>query len=194
MSSPNKSFFPLIVAVVLGLSSAVESLHLVNLTSLTACDDPGMDPAGYITESRPEINPDNGLIVAFHAKFNFTRVLSGPRTLRMTFFKCAKDTMGPCNENPTVHEEVLDCLRFTEDASGPWHMFSTAMSGSKCGDVVGQFTLDFSALKIDHLVKYLDVDDEQFRRFRLKTHFIDIDSGDDVGCNDIQFDLLKVVT
>lgn len=186
------SLFPLLVGLVLCCTTAIESVHLVNLTSLTTCDDYGMDPKAFITEVRHELAPDSGLCIALHATYNWTKVTTGAWLVKMLVFKCPVDTTGRCSDNSDAFEEILDCQRFKEDSSGPWHMYSSSMSGSKCGESIGIFTMDFSSLKIEHLVNYLDIDDEQFRRFRIKAHFIHMESNDTIGCNNIEFDLLKV--
>jgi hypothetical protein len=43
--------------------------------------------------------------------------------LVFTFYKCAKGATGVCTENPKEFIEAVDCKRFLNDATGPWHMF-----------------------------------------------------------------------
>lgn len=74
-------------------------------------------------------------------------------------------------------------------------MYSSVMeTGSKCGESLGEFALDFSSLKIGHLVNYLHIDDEEYGRFRIRTKFLDAESKEMVACANIDFDLLKVIT
>lgn len=174
---------------------SVEALHLVNLTGLSNCGGDGLKPSVYLTEVWPEFNPDNELCVAMHGTYHWTKVMTGPRLLQMVFYRCPKDSEVPCEENPIYHEEILDCNRFMDDSSGPWHMYSSAMeTGSKCGESLGEFALDFSSLKIDHLVNYLHIDDEEYSRFRIRTKFLDAESKEMVACANIDFDLLKAIT
>uniref|UniRef100_A0A1B0GLW0 Uncharacterized protein n=1 Tax=Phlebotomus papatasi TaxID=29031 RepID=A0A1B0GLW0_PHLPP len=49
-------------------------------------------------------------------------------------YQCPTDSIGQCNDNPEEHHTPLHCDKFVGDDSGPWHMLSNAMSGSKCGD------------------------------------------------------------
>lgn len=185
---------PLVLIIGLVLcGTCAESLHLVNLTGLSNCADEGLNPVAFLTEVRQEINPDNGICDAIHGKYNFTKVVPGTRVMQITVYKCPMEPKGPCTENPTFHEELLDCNRLLEDDSGPWHMYTSAMSGSKCGEEIGEFTLDYSSLRIDHLVKYLDIDDDVYRRFSMRTHTF-LETKEVVACVDMDFDLLKVVT
>lgn len=174
----------------------VEPLHITNLTALANCEDESLNPLAYFIEVRPEIDPDTGICIAMHAVYNWTKLATGPRLLQIDLYKCRKDleSQGPCLDNPTHYEELLDCKRLVEDSSGPWHMYTSSMEGSKCGEEIGVFKMDYSILKIDHLVNYLDIDDDQYRRFRIRTHFVDLDSRDVVACVYFDFDLLKVIT
>lgn len=54
--------------------------------------------------------------------------------MNITMWRCGADSTGQCNENSEYFYEVMECERFHIDESGPWAMFSQAMSrGSKCG-------------------------------------------------------------
>lgn len=110
----------------------------------------------------------------------------------MKVFKCPADSVGPCTSNPIVHQELVDCKRFIEDDSGPWHMFSSSMSGSKCGEAMGEFTFDFSSLKMEYLVKYLDLDDRSYSRFHIQMDVIDAITNELWSCGDMHFDLVDI--
>lgn len=189
---PSKIFVLNLLFFSSALSRVASAEHLINLTRMANCDELTEKPIAYVIEARPEMDPVTNLIKAYHAKFNWTKVDTGPRIVTMIIFKCPKGSMGSCISNPTVHQETLSCKRFMEDDSGPWHMYSSSMSGSKCGDEVGTFSFDFTSLKIDHLIQYLDVNDEQFRRFRINIIFESVETLATIACGHLEFELLKI--
>lgn len=181
-----------VALLVLCISSAATAERLVNLTHLDNCEEHGQTKTAHLTSVSYEINSNTGMCNTIHGKFRVKNIDTNPRILIIKFFKCPADNMGPCNSNPIVHEESMDCKRFVEDDSGPWHMFSSSMSGSKCGEAAGDFTLDYSSLKLEHLVKYLDLNDRTYSRFRLVMDYIDAKTRETWGCSDIHFDLVDI--
>lgn len=174
------------------LSCVSTEARTVNLTHLDNCLQHGQSRNAHLISVSYELDADTGICNTIHAKFNVTEIDTNPRIWKMTIFKCPADTTGFCNSNPTTHEELVDCKRFIEDDSGPWHMFSSSMSGSKCGEAIGTFSLDYSSLKLDHLVKYLDLDNRDYSRFRIEMDVLDAYSRETWTCGDMHFDLVDV--
>lgn len=163
----------------------------VNLTRLDNCEEYGQTAPVHLTSVRYDINPDTGVCDVIHGEFSVKTIDTAPKVLFMTLFKCAPDSTGKCLANPTTHEEAMDCKRFVEDDAGPWHMFSSSMSGSKCGEEMGEFTLDYSRLKVEHLINYLDIQDDQYSRFMLKMNFMSTTTQESRGCGEVEFNLVK---
>lgn len=185
-----KSLLPCLILVACLSSGAVEARQ-VNLTNMNNCREYGISSPVHLTSLRYDVNPETGLCDMIHGEFTVMTVDTAPTHLIMTLFKCPADSEGSCESNPTTHEEHIDCERFVSDDSGPWHMFSSSMSGSKCGEETGQFSLDYSRLKVEHLINYLDIHDDQFSKFQLKMNFLSTATGTPRGCAEIEFNLVK---
>lgn len=192
MGIDTKSATSILLLLVLCFCCTATEARRVNLTLLDNCEEVGRTAPVDLTSVRYEINPESGLCDVMHGEFTVQTVDTGSNDLEMTLFRCPADAPMPCTMNPVVHKEYLNCKRFVEDSSGPWHMFSESMSGSKCGEEAGQFTLDYSSLKIEHLINYLDITDDQFSKFQLKMNFVSETTGQPRGCGTVHFDLVQL--
>lgn len=165
----------------------------VNITYLDNCQDMGGEqPLAYLTHVDYHIDEDQ-LCDMVHAGLKITTVDTEPLLLKMTLFKCEDAGMpNSCKENPMVHEEFLDCHRLLHDDSGPWHMFTSAMDEGQCGDVIGEFPLSFARLRLEYLIKYLDVYDAAWNTFRLEMYFKSTKENAMRGCAELDFVLLAV--
>lgn len=161
----------------------------MNITSLDNCPDTGKSAPVHLTEVTYEINKETNLCEAVHGKFFVETVDTDAKDLIITFYKCEGGS-GPCTENAQEHEEHLHCERFKTDDSGPWHMFSSSMSGSQCGEETGSFELNYSILKLKYLIKYLDLEGSKFNRFSLRMYFYKKDKNLVRGCGNIDFNLV----
>lgn len=179
------------LSVLLCLGYATEARH-VNLTKLDNCVESGRTAPVHLTSVTYELNPASGVIDVIHAQYSVKTPDLADNHLIMRLYKCPADFVGTCNLNPTIHEEPMPCERFVQDSTGPWHMFSSSMSGSKCGDEVGDFTLDYSSLKTENLIKYLDIHDDQYSRFHLEMDFISQSTMKSRGCGAVEFDIVAL--
>lgn len=177
--------FLVIICALLNSASARQ----VNITYLNNCKDQDSHTAtAYLRDVDYHIT-DDGTCDIVHSKVEITTVDTEPYMLVMTLYKCPGYLTTPCLDSPTTHEELLDCDRLMNDDSGPWHMFTSAMEGGQCGDAVGMFGMSFARLKLEHLIKYLDVYDANYNSFRLKMNFKSTSTGQVRGCGDLDFTL-----
>lgn len=177
--------------VIIGcFQSSLVSARQINITYLENCKDVDSHTAtAYLREVDYHITED-GTCDIVHCKVEFTTLDTEPYALVMSLFKCPEAFMKTsCLDNPTIHEELLDCERLMNDDSGPWHMFSSALDGGQCGDQIGMFEMNFARLRLEHLIKYLDVYDANFNTFRLKMNFKSTLTGQVRGCADLDFTL-----
>lgn len=158
------------------------------------CQDVSEEPAVYFGDVTYHISEVDGLCDQAHIALIITTIDPAPLQMTMTLFKCEESNMaGPCLGNPTMHEELLDCERLKNDDSGPWHMFTSVMEDDyTCGLKNGEIQLEFARLKLEHLIKYLDVYDKTFNTFRLKMYFKSTSTDSLRGCGELDFSLVTV--
>lgn len=184
--------FRALLILVLSCAS-VRASRLLNITHLENCQEFENDAVVVLQTINYHVDPETGLIDTVHGDF---RVKAGDRKRRVitiTLFKCA-DTASDekCMSNPTDHVEVLGCDRLQNDDSGPWAMFGKAIAGANCGTQPGVFSLEYSSLKLKNLIKYLDIHDEDFGRFRLRMYFHSTQTQSIRACLDLDFKLVNV--
>lgn len=185
----------LALACVLCFGASTVSARRVNITFLDNCSDLGDEkPVVYLYNVKYHIDSEDGLCDIVHTHLNITTLDPDPLELEMTLYKCTESNMEePCKNNPTVHEELLTCERLMNDDSGPWHMFTSVMEDDlKCGKKMGEFELSFARLRLEHLMKYLDVYDAEFNTFRLKMYFKSVKEQALRGCGELDFALLPL--
>lgn len=184
---------PLVLLVIVLCGSKVSGRQ-VNITYLGNCQD--IDVKGEATVFLRNVDyhiTDDGTCDIVHGQLDITTVDAEPVELVMSLFKCQEKNMAtPCTLNPTVHEELLNCDRLMNDDSGPWHMFTSAMDDGQCGDKIGLFVLSFARLRLEHLMKYLDVYDADYNTFRLKMLFTSTLTNTVRGCGELDFSLLAL--
>lgn len=172
------------------LVQATVAARVINITHLFNCEDTAFDAPVHLTEITYELDADK-LCDTVHGKFDVKSVDTMPKELLMVLYMCEGGSIEePCLQNPTEHSETIDCERFVTDDSGPWHMFAVGMKGTKCAEEVGSFELFYSRLKLDHLIKYLDIHDDQYTRFRLRMYFGSQQTGMARGCANVDFNLV----
>lgn len=166
------------------------SARRVNITYLDNCKDEDSKKAAVFVRDIDYHVLEDGSCDIVHCKVEITTLDPEPLNLLMTLFKCSQTDMGaPCQANPTNHEEMLNCDRLMNDDSGPWHMFTSAMEGGQCGDKIGVFGMSFARLRLEHLMKYLDVYDANYNTFRLKMNFMSTMTNQVRGCGELDFTL-----
>lgn len=184
----------LIVTLVVCFCGSPVSARRVNITYLGNCQDLDTSAATVFLRDVDYHLADDGTCDIVHGKLDVTTVDADPIELVMTLFKCPEANMATaCSLNPTVHEELLNCDRLMNDDSGPWHMFTSAMDDGQCGDKIGLFTLSFARLRLEHLMKYLDVYDADYNTFRLKMFFKSTMTNTVRGCGELDFTLQAAV-
>lgn len=183
----------LILAALICCSIGGATARRVNITYLDNCQDMGNEePLVYLTHVDYHIDEEQ-MCDMVHAGLKVTTIDTEPTLLTMTLFKCEEAKMTTsCKENPVVHEELLDCYRLLHDDSGPWHMFTSAMDEGQCGDQIGVFPLSFARLRLEHLMKYLDVYDATWNTFRLEMYFKSTKENAMRGCGELDFVLMAV--
>lgn len=183
-----------VVLVVLCLGAQSVSARLINITYLNNCQDMTEQPVVYVKDIEYHISEADGTCDMVHTTLMITTRDPSPLMLTMTLYKCEDSNMATsCMGSPTEHEELLDCDRLKNDDSGPWHMFTNAMPEEyKCGNKEGELKLDFARLKLEHLIKYLDVYDKTYNTFRLKMNFISTGTNSLRGCGELDFALLPI--
>lgn len=191
---PKKELFSVLV-VILSFGSQSVSARLINITYMGNCQDMGGEvPTVFVTDVDYHISEVDGTCDKVHTTMKITTNDPSPLVLTLTLYKCEASKMnGPCLNNPSDHEEYLTCERLKNDDSGPWHMFTSAMpKGYECGDKEGEFKLEFARLRLEHLIKYLDVYDSNMNTFRLK--MLVRNSGTNIlrGCGELDFALLAM--
>lgn len=179
----------LILCIVFIASST--SARIVNMTRLANCDDHGTTIPVYLISVSYDRDPATGICNTIHAKFNSTTEDKSDAIWKLYFYRCpAGDAMlAKCDSNPTVHEEAVNCKRFIEDDSGPWHFFASAMNG-KCGHEIGTFALDYQSLRMENLINYLDVTDSKYSRFHLKMEYKNGITRNTRACAELDFNLV----
>lgn len=168
------------------------SARNINITLLDNCRDlVDESPVVYITDVSYHIAEEDGLCDKVHTTIAVTTRDPSPLLLIMTLYKCEEVNMeGPCLSNPTIHEEILTCERLMSDYDGPWGMFTTVMEDEfKCGRRIGEMQLEFARLRVEHLLKYLDVYDATYNTFRLKMYFQSTSTEKVRGCGELDFTL-----
>lgn len=188
--SPNLG---LVLAVFACCALTTVSARRVNITFLDNCQD-HMDknPTAFVQDVSYHFEED-GTCDQVHTDLHVITVDEEPLELILTLYKCEQLGMGTaCVDNPVVHEELLDCHRLLHDDSGPWHMFTSSMKEGQCGDKIGVFQLSFARLRLEYLMKYLDVYDSNFHTFRLQMYFKSTLTKSLRGCGELDFELLPV--
>lgn len=181
------------VFAVAAVASSVAARR-VNITLLDNCQDldPHEKPTAYLTTIDYHID-EGGYCDIVHGNVAVTSVDTDPLELNMTLYKCEEPGMKtPCMESPTYHIESLDCERLMNDTSGPWHMFTSGMDEGQCGDLIGNFPLSFARLRLEYLMKYLDVYDASWNTFRLKMYFESTRDKIIRGCIELDFELMAL--
>lgn len=167
-----------------------------NITNLSNCVDIPMD---YQNDAEVEVID----IVYQPNDKNFYDTLSGGFLVHVTrehketelalwFYKCAKGSTGICQENKMEYVEAVDCKRFLEDDSGPWHMFAPALDKSNvCAQYQGRYSITNATLYAKHLEKYMKIEEGHYR-IKSMYHL----PGEDFsirnlrGCVEIDFDII----
>uniref|UniRef100_A0A6B2E9V3 Putative secreted protein n=1 Tax=Phlebotomus kandelakii TaxID=1109342 RepID=A0A6B2E9V3_9DIPT len=163
-----------IFTLVSKIARSQEDPFRINITNFQNCDDVNLDDVGvYITSVSYECD-SFGICNTIHGEYTVKFVDTRSKELIITMYQCTTDTIGQCNDNPVEHHLLMHCSKFIDDDSGPWHMLSNAMSGSRCGEEKGDFQLISSKLRYDYLVNnyktYLILDDNM-RKYRSKLLF-----------------------
>lgn len=186
--------FALVLTILACFGSTSVFARTVNITFLDNCSDLDNEkPTAYLDKVDYHYADGDGTCDQVHGDLHVITVDEEPLELFMTLFKCDDPNMGSnCRDNPDNHEELLDCHRLMNDDSGPWHMFTSAMEEGQCGDKVGVFTLTFARLRLEHLIKYLDVYDKSFHSFRLRMYFKSTMTKSLRGCAELDFQLLSM--
>lgn len=172
------------------VTSAVQANRVLTITNLQNCpeflDDVVvlLGPITYHTD--PETNARDtvhGEIEVKRGGDNLTRILT------MTLYKCPDPSSDePCLSNPTVDVENITCHRVVNDDSGPWNLFSNAVQKmGSCGEDVGVFSLEYSTLKLQSIINYLDPHDTDFGRYRLRMHYHSTQTNSVRFCMDMDF-------
>lgn len=190
----NLQLLVVVVIATLCFGASSVSARLVNISYLNNCQDLGDEkPVVYVTEVGYHID-DAGYCDSVKMTLKITTLDPEPIEMIMTLFKCEGEDMGSlCRDNPTEHTEMLTCDRLLNDDSGPWHMFTSVMEADQvCGKQVGEFELQFARLRLEHLMKYLDVYDSTFKSFRLKMYFKSTMTNELRGCAELDFNLLPI--
>lgn len=113
------------------------SARLINITYLDNCHDDHSPGSTVFVRNVDYHYGDDGMCDMVHADLDVQTVDMEPLELVMTLYKCTEiEKIDSCFENPTYHDELLDCERLTNDSSGPWHMITAAMDDGKCGEKV----------------------------------------------------------
>lgn len=181
----------LLAVAALCLGASTVSARNINITMLANCRDMATDPVAYFTAVDYHYSDEDGLCDQVHADVVITTRDPSPLNLYMTLFKCEEKGMTvPCEQNPTEHEELMTCERLMNDDSGPWHMFTSVMEDDfKCGRKMGTIKLEFARLRLEHLMKYLDVYDSKYNSFSLKMNFFSTSTNLVRGCGELDFTL-----
>lgn len=112
--------------------------------------------------------------------------------LVMTFYKCPKDAVDVCKENAKEFVEDLDCVRFHNDATGPWHMFAPAMDiRNVCAESQGEYELNGARMEGRFLEKYMTVEEGHYRikmLYHLPGESFDVKNLR--GCVELDFDII----
>lgn len=162
----------------------------VNITHFDNCEEFGKTVPMYFTDVSHWVDNATGVFNTVHGNLNVT-IPSMAGIYAMTISKCGQNTTGACTSNSVVVEEPIDCERFRHDDSGPWHMFSSSNANSTCFEKAGIYSIDYTSLKLEHLVRYLDIHDDEFPRFRIRIHFITPKTRQTLACFNMDFYILK---
>lgn len=164
---------------------------VLTITNLENCQEYGDAAAVTMTTVEYHKDPVTGTSPTVHGTFLVKSGDFKPRILTITLYKCKDPASNePCQENPVVYEETLDCDRLIGDDSGPWAMFSRAIARSNCGQSTGEFSMDYSTMKLQHLMKYLDIHDNEWGRYRLRIYFHSTQTNSIRACFDLDFKLV----
>lgn len=190
----NKYLHYLIGVFCLFLVQSSKADRLLNITLLENCKGTSDLSEVSLRQIDYHIDPATGLCDTVHGEFAVKAGESGARILTMTLYRCPNPTteqIGACEDNATEHVEVVDCKRLTSDDSGPWAMFAKAIADANCGRDVGVFSMDYSTLKLNHLMNYLDIHDTGFAQYRLRMVFIGEQNKQLRACLDMDFQLVN---
>lgn len=136
-----------------------------------------------------------GFCDTIHGTYVIRKIDERDMELVIQIFTCPPETEGTCDQNVKTYIEQLHCDRFKEDSSGPWYMISTAMSGSKCGEKLGNFELNSAQLRKEYLSNYLDPNPANSKmRLRMMFHKKGEDPKDYHvrGCLSVEFFLVNL--
>ncbi|XP_059623028.1 uncharacterized protein LOC132266191 [Phlebotomus argentipes] len=185
----------LVLTLVLKFAKSQEAPFRINITDFQNCDDVNLDDVAVYLTSVSYERDSSGLCDTVHGKYTVKVLDTSRRELIITMFQCPTDAVGQCNENPVEHHTALHCSKFIDDDSGPWHMLSNAMSGSRCGDEVGDFELISSKMRFDYLMNdqknYITLNDKM-RKYRAKMIFHTEGKKSTRACISVGFTLLPV--
>lgn len=173
------------------LTATAQADRLLSITNLENCKEFVDEIVVKLETIEYHTDPATGARDTVHGDFSVKSGVHGDRVLTMTLYKCPDPSSNePCFSNPTVHQETLGCERLTKDDSGPWAMFSSAIAGANCGKDAGVFSLDYSTLKLNNIINYLDIHDDEFGRFRMRMYFHSAETNSIRACSDLDFKLL----
>lgn len=166
-----------------------------NITNMSNCLDVPLD-----YQNDAEVETMN-IVYQRNAK-NFVDTVSGEfmvhvqrehkdTELVLWFFKCPKGSTGVCSENKKEFTENLNCKRFLEDDSGPWHMFAPAMDKRNvCAEAQGRYSITNATIFARHVEKYMKVEEGHYR---IKTIYHlpgeDFSVRNLRGCIELDFDI-----
>lgn len=193
MVAPQKNLIPFGILLAIWLSASCVSARRINITMLDNCRDMTELPAAYLQNVSYHYDPEDGLCDQVHGDIVITTLDMDNFELIMTLYKCEEKNLDTlCTSNSVTHIEVLDCHRLMNDDSGPWHMFTQAMEGGQCGEEIGVFGMTFARLRVEHLMKYLDIYDATYNSFRLVMNFMSTSNLKTRGCGELDFTLLEM--
>lgn len=181
-----------LLLLVAALSGRVRADRVLGITNVENCREFESEAVVQLQKVTYHVDPETGVSDTVHGEFNVRAGDTQPRILTMTLFKCADPTSTEvCLSNPTVREEVLGCDRLIGDETGPWAMFSQAIAGSNCGKEVGVFSMDYSTLRLNNIINYLDIHDTDFGRYRMRMYFHSTQTDSIRACVDLDFRLVN---
>jgi hypothetical protein len=106
-----------------------------------------------------------GFVDTIHGKFVVHIHREHKETeLVMNIFRCEKGATGICGENLKEYIEAVDCKRFLNDATGPWHMFAPAIDKrNMCAEITGEYNIKGAKIEGRFFEKYMAIEEGHYR-------------------------------
>lgn len=134
-----------------------------------------------------------GFADTLHGKFLVhTRRDHKDTELVITFSKCPPGATGICTDNAKEFIEAVDCKRFHDDDTGPWHMFAPAIDKRNlCAELKGEFDITGAKMESRFFEKYMKIEEGHFR-IRMLHHLPheSMDIKNLRGCIELDFDII----